>query len=152
MTCTMTTLVWREQSVSDAEGLLRREDVRMITITGPGGVGNTRLENAVAAMVADQYADGQAGWTNLKWPWFRLDDGQLTIEGRRVDGPGTFRADIPPMEAYPRDLNLAIGPGFIPSSLGFSAGGCWKVTAKFRDSKVVLYLDVTRAEPGRSPG
>lgn len=115
-------------------------------------IGKGDLWTMHPSRLQDQYADGQAGWTNLKWPWFRLDDGQLTIEGRRVDGPGTFRADIPPMEAYPRDLNLDIGPGFIPSSLGFSAGGCWKVTAKFRDSKVVLYLDVTRAEPGHSPG
>jgi hypothetical protein len=99
------------------------------------------------------YTVGDNGWTRLKHPWFRLADGQLTIAGRRVDGgSGTFRADIPPMEAYPRDLNLAIGPGFIPSSLEFSAGGCWKVIARFRESKVVLYLDVTRAEPGHSPG
>jgi hypothetical protein len=93
------------------------------------------------------YTDGADGWTRLKQPWFRLDDGQLTIEGRRVDGAtGSFRADIPPMEAYPRNMNVA---GFIPSGLEFSTGGCWKITARFRDSKVVLHLDVTRQGRGR---
>jgi predicted ATPase/DNA-binding CsgD family transcriptional regulator len=54
----MTTLVGREQSVTEAEALLRRDDVRLLTITGPGGVGKTRLANAVASKVADQFADG----------------------------------------------------------------------------------------------
>ncbi len=58
MTAPLTTLIGREGSVAEAEALLRREDVRLLTITGPGGVGKTRFAGAVAAKVADQFADG----------------------------------------------------------------------------------------------
>ena len=90
-----------------------------------------------------RYVADVGTWTLGKQPWFRLNTRQLTIDGRRVDGrPGTFRADVPPMEAYPLDMNLHIGPGFIPSSLEFSTGGCWKVTATLGRSKVVLHVNI----------
>jgi predicted ATPase/DNA-binding CsgD family transcriptional regulator len=54
----MTTLIGRDDSVAEALGLLRRDDVRLLTITGPGGIGKTRLALAVASAVAEQFADG----------------------------------------------------------------------------------------------
>jgi predicted ATPase/DNA-binding CsgD family transcriptional regulator len=52
------TLIGREESVSSAEAQLHRDDVRVLTITGPGGVGKTRLAQAVASAAAEQFADG----------------------------------------------------------------------------------------------
>lgn len=54
----MTALIGREASVAEAAGLLQRGDVRLLTITGPGGVGKTRLAHAVAWAAAEQFADG----------------------------------------------------------------------------------------------
>jgi len=53
-----TTLVGREQQVAEASDLLLRPDVRLLTMTGPGGAGKTRLALAVAAAIADHFSAG----------------------------------------------------------------------------------------------
>jgi predicted ATPase/DNA-binding CsgD family transcriptional regulator len=55
---TATALIGREQSLTDASALLNRDDVQLLTITGPGGIGKTRLAEEIASATADQFADG----------------------------------------------------------------------------------------------
>ncbi len=56
----ITTLVGREQDVAAVSALLRDPAVRLVTMTGPGGVGKTRLALQVAVELAADFADGIA--------------------------------------------------------------------------------------------
>jgi predicted ATPase len=53
-------LIDREQEFAFVRDLLQRADVGLVTLTGPGGVGKTRLAIQVAAELASQFADGVA--------------------------------------------------------------------------------------------
>ena len=53
-----TTFLGRERELAELVALLERECVRLVTLTGPGGTGKTRLALQACAEVADRYPDG----------------------------------------------------------------------------------------------
>ncbi len=54
----LTSLLGREGEVAAVEKLLRQEDVRLLTLTGPGGTGKTRLGLQVASNLLGSFKDG----------------------------------------------------------------------------------------------
>src|SRR5687768_9394314 len=55
-----TSFIGREDVVADVAALLRRQDVPLVTLTGPGGTGKTRLALRIAIDLAARFADGAA--------------------------------------------------------------------------------------------
>jgi len=52
----LTSFIGRDGPVCEVAGLL--EESRLVTVTGPGGAGKTRLVGEVARRVADRFVDG----------------------------------------------------------------------------------------------
>jgi predicted ATPase/class 3 adenylate cyclase len=51
-------IVGRERAMLELEGLLARDDVRLVTLSGPGGTGKTRLSLSIGRVMLEQLRDG----------------------------------------------------------------------------------------------
>ena len=101
-----TRLVGRVQELEAAGRLLADEDVRLVTLTGPGGTGKTRLALQLGAEALDRYPDG-VYFVELS----PIDDPELvpaTIAQALAlkESPGHAFADS--LQDYLRDRNLLL--------------------------------------------
>ena len=95
------------------------------SVIGSGALWTIRSATAVAPIAQN------GGWY-LKFPWYPRPTGLPVITGRRLDGPGTFHADV----------NAATDSRgtWAVSGLSFSTAGCWQVTARYAGSEITLNL------------
>jgi predicted ATPase len=70
-----TPFLGRERELSELSALLGRDDVRLVTLTGPGGTGKTRLGLQAVAEAAERYPHG-VWWV----PLAALRDPELVLE------------------------------------------------------------------------
>ena len=70
-----TPFLGREKELGEVCALLARDDVRLLTLTGPGGTGKTRLATQAAAALSDRYPYG-VFWV----PLASLQDSNLVLE------------------------------------------------------------------------
>src|SRR5262249_58110664 len=56
----VTSLIGREQDIEEVASLVSRPEVRLVTLTGPGGIGKTRLALAVGEGLRDRFDAGTA--------------------------------------------------------------------------------------------
>ncbi|HEV8054651.1 MAG TPA: hypothetical protein VGP30_07460, partial [Candidatus Limnocylindrales bacterium] len=80
-----TPFLGRESELTEIGALLGRDDVRLVTLTGPGGTGKTRLALQAAASAADAYPGG-VWWV----PLAALRDPALVLEStaKALGAPG----------------------------------------------------------------
>src|SRR5215212_3530047 len=73
----LSSFVGREREIAEVKRLLLEEDKnRLVTLTGPGGCGKTRLALAVAFEVVEDFEEGGAWWVGLA----SLSDPDLLVQ------------------------------------------------------------------------
>jgi predicted ATPase len=84
-----TAFIGRKRELAGAQALLLRNDVRLVTMTGAGGSGKTRLALEVAAGVSEHYEHG-VWWVPLSA--FSNADDVMSAVGRALGGASASEA------------------------------------------------------------
>jgi predicted ATPase len=90
----MTSLVGREQAIDEVADLISQPQVRLVTLTGPGGVGKTRLAVAVGEGLRDRYAAG-----TVFVPLAAVTDPGLVLDGIGRAVGADLAGTGPPLQA-----------------------------------------------------
>ena len=117
----VTRLVGRERELDGADGLMADPDVRIITLTGPGGVGKTRLLLELARRQEPDYADG-AVFVRLE----RLTDPALVaaeIATALAQRDGTDGPSADGLAGYLRERELLLGDRQLRAPAGRRGAG-----------------------------
>jgi hypothetical protein len=111
------------------------------TVESPDYLGNgsiwTGLWPAGKVIMTSNFRNEDGSYW-MKWWWWRGIEGQLTIEGHRLDGEADpLSADIP--EGYGEI-------GFQVAALIFPTPGCWEVTGHVGEASLTFITEVIVAE------
>lgn len=88
----LTSFVGRQVSLDEIGRLIRRPDVRLVTLYGPGGIGKSRLAVKIAGSVDDEFPDGVAfvALEAVKESALVLSEIALVLGLRETTGAGPF--------------------------------------------------------------
>jgi excisionase family DNA binding protein len=95
----LTSFVGRERQIAEVSALAQRSDVRLLTLTGPGGVGKTRLALQVIERAAAAFPDGA-----VFVPLASISQPELVLPSVAWRLGFRERADEPPIDRLRRRL------------------------------------------------